>query len=460
MQVTDQERQAMQESMFRDVAAIIAEKCMNPENNRTYTVSMIQSAMKQIHYGVNLNKSAKSQALDAIKKLKSVMPLARAPMSLRIVHPSSQGNNLKAELDTISGIVMSTLLYDNRDRVIAPPDASLKEAGASLDTQTPTPPSTGSSSDTMQSCRFHADPDCYRRIQDSVKKLGDARIYVEVIALNALASPTPSIAVAGVGAPSHAGNVEIVRKGGDGEGDEDGANLKEVSKVTEVREDKEEDITAEGMVRARCKGRDKKKEKRRAKQAATATIEEDEGEDEDEDEDEDEEGDVDPADEDGRDSVPTISDSKPKEDKKKGKGKGTGDDMEKGKSGGKQGKKAKRQERSRASEDRRQREELLSRLEAERKRAEERRSGSQALATPEVGGAGTSSGGITGTVPVSTGGAAEGETLKPCTTCGGAFDKMAFREHFRSEWHRFNLQRKMNGEDILKEADFLTLSLS
>ena len=53
LQVTDQERQAMQESMFRDVAAIVADKCMNPENNRAYTVSMIQSAMKQIHYGVN-----------------------------------------------------------------------------------------------------------------------------------------------------------------------------------------------------------------------------------------------------------------------------------------------------------------------------------------------------------------------------------------------------------------------
>merc|ERR1711871_64118 len=47
---------------------------------------MIQNAMKDIHYSVVFNKSAKQQALDVIKKLKAVMPITRASMLLRVVY--------------------------------------------------------------------------------------------------------------------------------------------------------------------------------------------------------------------------------------------------------------------------------------------------------------------------------------------------------------------------------------
>ena len=53
--------------------------------------------------------------------------------------------------------------------------------------------------------------------------------------------------------------------------------------------------------------------------------------------------------------------------------------------------------------------------------------------------------------------APSGDT-KACTTCGGAFDKAAYREHFRSEWHRCNLKRRMEGASVLSEQEFLTLS--
>jgi len=47
---------------------------------------------------------------------------------------------------------------------------------------------------------------------------------------------------------------------------------------------------------------------------------------------------------------------------------------------------------------------------------------------------------------------------KSCNTCGGAFpDAISYRQHFRSEWHRQNLNRKMKGEPVLLEADFLHL---
>lgn len=39
VQVSDKERQVALESVFRDVATIVSEKCVNPASNRPYTVS-------------------------------------------------------------------------------------------------------------------------------------------------------------------------------------------------------------------------------------------------------------------------------------------------------------------------------------------------------------------------------------------------------------------------------------
>jgi ribosome maturation protein Sdo1 len=84
LQVTELERQALIEGMFRDVATIVSDKSVNPETDRPYTISMIQNAMKDIHYSVTLNKNAKQQALDVIRRLRKVMPIARVLMSLKI----------------------------------------------------------------------------------------------------------------------------------------------------------------------------------------------------------------------------------------------------------------------------------------------------------------------------------------------------------------------------------------
>lgn len=61
LQVSDKERQAQLETMFRDIATIVAEKCVNPETKRPYTVSLIERAMKDVHYSVKASKSTKQQ---------------------------------------------------------------------------------------------------------------------------------------------------------------------------------------------------------------------------------------------------------------------------------------------------------------------------------------------------------------------------------------------------------------
>lgn len=71
---------------------------MNPTSNRPYTVSMIENAMREVHFSVHPSKAAKAQALELIPRLKAVMPISRASMQLRVACSSAQGAAVQAAL--------------------------------------------------------------------------------------------------------------------------------------------------------------------------------------------------------------------------------------------------------------------------------------------------------------------------------------------------------------------------
>ncbi|KAM7398919.1 hypothetical protein PAMP_018223 [Pampus punctatissimus] len=107
LQVSDKERQNQLETMFRDIATVVAEKCVNPETRRPYTVSLIERAMKDIHYSVKANRSTKQQALDVIRQLKESMEIQRAHMRLRLVLPAKEGKRVKEKLKPLLQVVES-----------------------------------------------------------------------------------------------------------------------------------------------------------------------------------------------------------------------------------------------------------------------------------------------------------------------------------------------------------------
>ncbi|XP_024133468.1 ribosome maturation protein SBDS [Oryzias melastigma] len=107
LQVSDKERQTQLETMFRDIATTVADKCVNPDTKRPYPVSMIERAMKDIHYSVKPNKSAKQQALEVIRQLKETMEIQRAHMRLRLVLPAKEAKRLKEKLKPLLQVVES-----------------------------------------------------------------------------------------------------------------------------------------------------------------------------------------------------------------------------------------------------------------------------------------------------------------------------------------------------------------
>ena len=46
------------------------------------------------------------------------------------------------------------------------------------------------------------------------------------------------------------------------------------------------------------------------------------------------------------------------------------------------------------------------------------------------------------------------EKLSSCNTCGGSFTKAQYRAHFKSDWHRYNINLKMQGASCISEEEF------
>jgi len=84
LQVSDKERKAETEHVFRDAVMTLVEKCVNPATNRPYPPGMIETALRDIHFSVDPKRSAKQQALEALPKLQEIFPIKRAAMRFKV----------------------------------------------------------------------------------------------------------------------------------------------------------------------------------------------------------------------------------------------------------------------------------------------------------------------------------------------------------------------------------------
>ncbi|KAJ2161704.1 hypothetical protein GGF46_001297 [Coemansia sp. RSA 552] len=102
-QVSDKERHHQLDNMYRDIATVVVEMCINPETKQQYTVTMVEKAMADIHYSINTNRSAKQQALDVIRQLRDqgTIPIARAQMRVRVQLAAKDGKRLRKDIDEL-----------------------------------------------------------------------------------------------------------------------------------------------------------------------------------------------------------------------------------------------------------------------------------------------------------------------------------------------------------------------
>lgn len=90
LQVSEKERQTELASMFKDIATNVADKCVDRETKRPYSVALIEKAMKDMHFSVKPNKNVKQQVLEAIGLLKANLPIERAHMRIQVTLGSTK----------------------------------------------------------------------------------------------------------------------------------------------------------------------------------------------------------------------------------------------------------------------------------------------------------------------------------------------------------------------------------
>lgn len=97
IQVSDMERNATLENTAREVANMVATKCVNPLSERPYTTNQIRDAMKKAEFSVQptSTRSVKQQFLDCVKAIKDkgILDIQRAKMELAIVVKNTNGVN-------------------------------------------------------------------------------------------------------------------------------------------------------------------------------------------------------------------------------------------------------------------------------------------------------------------------------------------------------------------------------
>lgn len=91
LQVAQQERTAEVDEIFKDVAIIISQKCVNSKTQHPFPPPVIEQALRSIGAAVKLDQPVKKQALGLIRALieADIIPIARANMKIRCTTTSA-----------------------------------------------------------------------------------------------------------------------------------------------------------------------------------------------------------------------------------------------------------------------------------------------------------------------------------------------------------------------------------
>ncbi|KII61416.1 Ribosome maturation protein SBDS [Thelohanellus kitauei] len=83
-QMSDKEREEALSSIFKTVASTITSSVVSPQNNM-YPQSMIEKALKEVHFKVNLGQNIRKQVKEGINKIKTILPIVEFKMIVRIL---------------------------------------------------------------------------------------------------------------------------------------------------------------------------------------------------------------------------------------------------------------------------------------------------------------------------------------------------------------------------------------
>ncbi|KAH9945569.1 Shwachman-Bodian-diamond syndrome protein [Amylocystis lapponica] len=97
LQVGEKEREHDLSSIRREIATLVAEKCVDPATQTRYPVGVIEKAMDEAGFSVRPGKNAKSQVSECLKLLQteSKLPIQRARMRVSVTVPTADAARVR-----------------------------------------------------------------------------------------------------------------------------------------------------------------------------------------------------------------------------------------------------------------------------------------------------------------------------------------------------------------------------
>lgn len=89
VQVGEKEREHELSTLWREIATLVSEKCVDPQTERPIPVGMIEKAMHEAGFSVKAGKNAKAQVSECIRLIQtnSKLPIQRARMRVKLTIP-------------------------------------------------------------------------------------------------------------------------------------------------------------------------------------------------------------------------------------------------------------------------------------------------------------------------------------------------------------------------------------
>lgn len=105
LSLAEKERKIIIANTTKDIASIVASQCVNTNTQRPLTSSMVERAMNEVGFSVNLKKTAKAQAMKLIKTLQiKRYPIARARIRIKFLVPPSGAQKMASMLPIVESI--------------------------------------------------------------------------------------------------------------------------------------------------------------------------------------------------------------------------------------------------------------------------------------------------------------------------------------------------------------------
>ena len=89
IQLGELERKDQYSQKEKEIANWICENTVNPASKKPYSLGMIEKAIGQIHFSININKNIKQQAIEVVKLIQNekILEIERIQLKIRVMMP-------------------------------------------------------------------------------------------------------------------------------------------------------------------------------------------------------------------------------------------------------------------------------------------------------------------------------------------------------------------------------------